>query len=116
MNDEARTEALMELETRWLPMPGAFARELTYSLLLWRSLDYLIDQGHATLDELVAHAEQDGWVFDTLSFECRFSSVVAHRSQEADRWHKDYQDYCKPARRRLYFIPAPHTPRTKRPR
>jgi len=96
----------MKLETRYLPMPGGPARELTFSLLLWGCYEYLLDQGHATLDELVAHAEQDGWVFDNLSFACRFSSVVAYWTGIFDEQHRDYQDYSKPARRRGYFIPA----------
>jgi hypothetical protein len=56
---EKATEALLELETRVLPLPGSLHRPITAFRLVWESLDYLVICGRWSRLELTTLAQQN---------------------------------------------------------
>jgi hypothetical protein len=90
-----RTEALLALQTRMIPLPGGGTRELTYTLLVWRALDYLVDRGYFTTEELVDLANVDGWDPPNAPFEMRFATAIAYWTKRSNAKWRDYTDYCR---------------------
>ncbi|MEO1009600.1 MAG: hypothetical protein AAFX79_13640 [Planctomycetota bacterium] len=92
---ENRAEALLELQTRRIPLPGGGTRELAYTVLVWRALDYLVDRGYFTAEELVELADVDGWEPPNVPFEMRFATAIAYWTKRCNATCRDYTDYCR---------------------
>lgn len=92
---EEHPESLLQTQTRQIVLPCGRARELTYTLLMWRSLEYLVDRGHATLERLLDLAEVEGWEPPNAPFEMRFATVIAYWCHRLDADKEDYDDYCR---------------------
>ncbi len=75
-------------------MPGGRTHELTYTILFWRALEYLLDREYFTIEYLVELANVDGWPPHT-PFEMRLSAVVAYWTRRNDAAHRDFSDYCE---------------------
>lgn len=90
-----REEALLQLQTRMIPMPDGRQRMMTYTMLVWRAMDYLIDRRYCTLERLIAHANADGWDPPNAPFEMRFSSVIAYWTGRYSNAYRDYDAYCR---------------------
>ena len=92
---EDKAEALMELQTRRIPLPGGGTRELTYTLLVWRALDYLVDREYFVASELVELADVGGWETPNAPFEMRFATAIAYWTRRSNAKWRDYTDYCR---------------------
>lgn len=91
--DTPRTDALLQLQTRRIPLPGGKTRELTYTMLVWRALEYLVDREYFTVEYLVELASVEGWP-PRAPLEMRFSSVIAYWARRNNEEHRDFTDYC----------------------
>lgn len=78
---EKETEALLEKETRWLPMPDGSLRPYTAFKLALNHLDYLIGNYSLTLDWFIDMALKDAKA-QNRSFEESLSIVIAYTRQE----------------------------------
>lgn len=91
---DEHAEALLQIQTRQIPLPGGGTRTLASTLLVWRALDYLVDRGHATTERIVELSEVDGWDPPNAPYEMRFTTTIAYWTQRLDAEHGDYDDYC----------------------
>jgi|GEM_PF-4732225 len=90
-----RQESLLQTQTRQIVLPCGRARELTYTLLVWRGMEYLIDRGHATLERLIELADVEGWEPPNVAFETRFATVIAYWTHRMDAERGDFDAYCE---------------------
>jgi len=88
-------EPLLQTQTRQILMPCGRARELTYTMLVWRSLEYLVDRGHTTVVRLIELAEVEGWEPPNAPFEMRFATAIAYWTHRIDAEQGDYDPYCR---------------------
>lgn len=95
---EQQIERLLRLETRMIPVEGSAGgsiRGITYTLHIWRGLDYLVDRGYFTTERIVDLSNVDGWTPGKAPFEMRFSSVIAYWVRRCNAEYRDYTDYCR---------------------
>jgi len=79
LTDE-QIEDLLRLESRHLPVGGSSGhglQEKTYTMQVWRGLDYLVDLGYFTLEELIDLANGPGWQPESAPFDMRLTSIVS---------------------------------------
>jgi len=94
---DQQIEELLRLETRFLPVggsPGHALQEKTYTMQVWRGLDYLIDLGYFTLEELIDLANGRGWQPVNAPFDMRLTSIVAYWSRRCNDENGDFAAYC----------------------
>ncbi len=76
-------------------MPCGRMRELTYTMLIWRGLEYLVDRGHTTVERLIELADVEGWEPPNAPFEMRFATTIAYWTRRIDEEQGDYDKYCR---------------------
>lgn len=90
-----QVEALLQTQTRMIPIPGGRARPLTSTMLVWLAFEYLVDRRYCTREWLVELASIEGWEPPTPSFEERFVATVSYWARRYDAAYRDYTDYCR---------------------
>lgn len=95
---ERQIEEMLVLETRVIPVDGSHGlamQQKTYTAQVWRGLDYLVDLGYFSTEELVDLANGEGWEPPNAPFDMRFTSIVAFWSRRCDDENNDFVAYCR---------------------